>query len=145
MFAILTPTAVRDQYLRTGDGFVCAYAITMMATFKETNVLHDRILMLKDVPRVPFILVGNKMDLEEDREVPYEKGKELATQLGVPFLETSAKKRTNVTETFEAVVREIDRMRAEKDAKDSGKPVSEGTSTPRPPPKRKNVIKCIVL
>lgn len=46
------------------------------------------------------ILVGNKCDLEEKRQVSKIKGKQLADQYGIPFLETSAKNRDNIEELF---------------------------------------------
>lgn len=104
-------SAVRDQYMRTGDGFLCVYSITLQNSFDEAAQLHDHILRVKDVEAVPFVLVGNKCDLEEDREVPTDKGQALASQLKCPFMESSAKTRTNVVEAFEALVREIKRFR----------------------------------
>ena len=53
-----------------------------------------------------MILVGNKSDLEEYRQVPTEQGKELAQRLGIPFIETSAKTNTNVSACFELLVEE---------------------------------------
>jgi hypothetical protein len=51
------------------------------------------------------VLVGNKCDLSESREVAYEEGKALAVQNGWVFFETSAKDNINVTETFMAAAR----------------------------------------
>eukprot|EP01128_Nolandella_sp_AFSM9_P002491 TRINITY_DN12861_c0_g1_i1.p1 TRINITY_DN12861_c0_g1~~TRINITY_DN12861_c0_g1_i1.p1 ORF type:complete len:197 (-),score=62.53 TRINITY_DN12861_c0_g1_i1:267-857(-) len=104
-------SAVRDQYMRTGDGFLCVYSITLQASFDEAINLHEHILRVKDADSVPFVLVGNKADLEEDREVTNERGQQLATDLKCPFLEASAKTRTNVVESFEALVREIKKAR----------------------------------
>lgn len=42
------------------------------------------------------ILVGNKCDMEDDRVISFERGKQLADQLGVEFFETSAKENVNV-------------------------------------------------
>ena len=47
---------------------------------------------------ISVLLVGNKIDLEEQREVTTKEGKEFAAELGIDFLETSAKAATNVTE-----------------------------------------------
>jgi GTPase KRas protein len=104
-------SAVRDQYMRTGDGFLCVYGITLQASFDEALSLHDHILRVKDSDEVPFVLVGNKCDLEEDREISYEKGQQLAKELKCPFLEASAKTRHNVVEAFETLVHEIKRFR----------------------------------
>lgn len=42
------------------------------------------------------ILVGNKCDMEDERVISYERGKQLADQLGLEFFETSAKENINV-------------------------------------------------
>uniref|UniRef100_A0A6B2LKK3 small monomeric GTPase n=1 Tax=Arcella intermedia TaxID=1963864 RepID=A0A6B2LKK3_9EUKA len=107
-------SAVRDQYMRTGDGFLCVYSITNLTSFEESLNLHTHILRVKDVETIPFVLVGNKCDLEKDREVQLEQGQNLAASLKCPFMEASAKARTNVVESFEALVREIKKFFAEK-------------------------------
>jgi len=54
------------------------------------------------------ILVGNKKDLEDKREVPYNEAKELADHFNVKFLETSAKESLNVEDAFTNITREIE-------------------------------------
>ena len=53
----------------------------------------------KSSPHIPFILIGNKSDINK-REVTKEEGKLLANNLGVPYIETSALEGSNVQETF---------------------------------------------
>lgn len=53
------------------------------------------------------ILIGNKSDLEKDRKVTYEQGKEFAAQYGMKFIETSAKESKNVQEAFVTMTKEI--------------------------------------
>ena len=48
--------------------------------------------------QVPLVVVGNKCDLESERNVNAVEGRELAKTFGCPFLETSAKTRVNVEE-----------------------------------------------
>jgi len=127
--------AVRDQYMRTGDGFICVYSITLGQSFDEAVGLHEHILCVKDNDKVPFVLVGNKCDLEEDREVPFEKGQSFANELGCPFLEASAKTRKNVTEVFEAIVREINKER--KNPGKEGKVEGENVEKNNPGKKKK--------
>ena len=55
----------------------------------------------------PRILIGNKCDLESQRQVTFEDGQELADHYGVRFLETSAKDSKNVEKTFALITREI--------------------------------------
>lgn len=56
---------------------------------------------------VARMLVGNKCDLENIREVTSEEGKSLAEAEGLFFIETSARDSTNVKTAFEIVIREI--------------------------------------
>ena len=56
-------------------------------------------------PNVQHLLVGNKSDLESDRKVSVEKGDELAKQLKMSFIETSAKNSSNVEEAFTLMAR----------------------------------------
>lgn len=100
--------------MRTGDGFLCVYSITLQSSFDEAISLHDHILRVKDSDEVPFVLVGNKCDLEEDREISYDKGLNLSKELKCPFLEASAKTRHNVVEAFETLVKEIKMFRNQK-------------------------------
>jgi GTPase SAR1 family protein len=56
------------------------------------------------------VLVGNKCDLVNERQVKYEEGAALAKQWGCPFYETSAKKKINNEACFFDLVREIRKM-----------------------------------
>lgn len=50
------------------------------------------------------ILVGNKCDMEDERVISFERGKQLADQLGVEFFETSAKENINVKVSERAAI-----------------------------------------
>jgi GTPase KRas protein len=62
---------------------------------------------VKDEETYPIVIVGNKCDLEKDREVSTVEGRELAKSFNAPFAETSAKLRINVEDAFFQLVREI--------------------------------------
>merc|ERR1712137_591409 len=84
-------SAMGDQYMRTGQGFLCTYAITSRSSFDEITSFREQILRVKDEDKVPMVLVGNKCDLEEERQVTAVEGQDLAKSFGCPIYETSAK------------------------------------------------------
>jgi len=89
----------------------CVAALSNIRLSLSKQNLHEHILRVKDADKVPFVLIGNKCDLEEDREIPTDKGTQLAAELGCKFLEASAKTKHNVVEAFEAIVHEINAFR----------------------------------
>ena len=106
---------VRDAFARSAQGFLLVYSITSRSSFDKISTLRDQILHVKDVDRFPFILVGNKCDLNEERQVTTEEGQNLAQSFGCPFLETSAKTPINVDLVFDDLIREV-RKEAQKSA-----------------------------
>ncbi|MDP2435473.1 MAG: Ras-like protein [archaeon] len=103
-------SAMRDQYMRTGQGFLCVYAITSRSSFEEIDAFREQILRVKDEDKVPMVFVGNKCDLESERQVPKNEANDYATKHGSPFFETSAKARINVEEAFFGLVRQIRKL-----------------------------------
>ena len=65
-------SAMREQYMRTGEGFLLVYSITSRQSFEEIITFQQQILRVKDKDYFPIILVGNKCDLEKEREVSQE-------------------------------------------------------------------------
>merc|ERR1712226_891914 len=105
-------SAMRDQYMRTGQGFLAVYSIVSRSSFDEIASFREQILRVKDKDVVPLVIVGNKVDLDaEGRQVTTMEGRELAKSFSVPFMETSAKARINVEDAFYELVREIRRDR----------------------------------
>ncbi|GAA5981437.1 hypothetical protein JCM5350_004065 [Sporobolomyces pararoseus] len=102
-------SAMREQYMRTGEGFLLVYSITSRNSFEEITTFHQQILRVKDKDFFPVIVVANKSDLDQERQVDSSEGQQLAKQFGCQFIETSAKQRRNVDECFQELVREIRR------------------------------------
>jgi GTPase KRas protein len=103
-------SSMQDQWMRDGKGFLLVYNITSRPTFDEVNSLYEKILRTKDTEKVPIVLVGNKCDLKNERQVSYEEGAALAQQWKCPFFETSAKIKVNNETCFFELVREIRKM-----------------------------------
>ena len=105
-------SALRDQYMKTGQGFVLGYSITTNTSFEAASKLRTQILRIKeDSQDIPIQLVGNKLDLEDERQVTTEQGRTLAQKFNCGFIEASAKTNTNVKELFFELVRMINKWR----------------------------------
>jgi len=108
-------TAMRDLYMKNGQGFVLVYSIIAQSTFNDLPDLRDQILRVKDKDEVPMVLVGNKCDLTDQRVISTEQGEELAKKFSCAFLEASAKTRTNVDLIFNTLIRQINKLNPIKD------------------------------
>jgi len=84
-------SAMREQYMRASHGFLLVYSITRRQSFDELARYFEQIQRVKDVEYFPGVLIGNKIDLETERQVSLEEGQQLAERLELAFFETSAK------------------------------------------------------
>ena len=99
--------ALRDQYMRSGDGYIIVFSITSVTSFLEVNAIKEQlniVLDSDDNTLIPIILVGNKCDLEEYRQVQSSDAQRLADEWRVKYFETSAKNKTNINRIFEELV-----------------------------------------
>lgn len=113
-------SAMRDQYMRTGEGFLCVFAVNNNKSFEDVNQYREQIKRVKDADEVPMVLVGNKVDLQS-RTVDSKQGQLLADSYGIPYVETSAKTRQGVDDAFYTLVREIRKYKEKKGNKQSKK------------------------
>ena len=60
---------MREQYMRTGEGFVVCYSVTDRRTFDEATAYKRLIDRVRNSDDVPIVLVGNKCDLQLERQV----------------------------------------------------------------------------
>lgn len=126
-------TALRDQWIRDGEGFVLVYSITSRSSFTRIQKFYNQIQRVKEsssagsptssylsssmsptIPgggQAPVMLVGNKSDRVTEREVSTQEGSALARDMGCDFVEASAKNCINVEKAFYEVVRSLRRQR----------------------------------
>lgn len=125
--------ALRDQWIRDGEGFVLVYSISSRSSFTRIKRFYDQIQRVKEsaaagsptypgsplsqtmsnasLGPAPVMLVGNKCDRVTEREVSTQEGTALAKQLGCDFVEASAKNCINVEKAFYDVVRQLRKQR----------------------------------
>jgi GTPase KRas len=125
--------ALRDQWIRDGEGFVLVYSISSRSSFARIQKFHSQIQRVKETSLsgsptypgsplsassasssgypAPVMLVGNKCDRVTEREVSTQEGQALAKDLGCDFVEASAKNCVNVEKAFYEVVRQLRRQR----------------------------------
>lgn len=150
-------SAMRKQYMRTGEGFMLVYNIANRQSFEEILTFHHQILRVKDKDYFPIIIVGHHYLVGDDdevetpwdwnseltRQVSIEEGQALARQCGCPFIEVDAKKRVNVDKAFYDLVREIRRYNKEM-SETSFESLARNKSTSNPTAKDAEE-KCILM
>lgn len=130
-------TALRDQWIRDGEGFLIVYSICSRISFIRAELFHRQIARVKSQHRFPgptprqgsaldtrlppTMLVGHQCDRVTEREVSTQEGAALAKKLGCLFVEASAKNCINVETAFYDVVRVIRQQR--KDERESSRGV----------------------
>ena len=62
-------TAMRDQYMRCGEGFMICYSVTDRHSFQEVLEYRKLISRVRANEDIPLVLVGNKFDLQHQRKV----------------------------------------------------------------------------
>lgn len=93
---------VRHEYYRGANCAFIVYDITRRQTFDEGVDFWFQDCR-KEMGTIPFVLIGNKLDLEDQREVSREDGIKKAEELNCFFTETSALKNLNVQDTFKLI------------------------------------------
>ena len=108
--------AVAPLFFRKAVGAFLVYDITDKKSFEDVNRWYEQ-LTNSVSSQIVIMLVGNKSD-RKDREVPYNVAMEYARARSFAFLETSAKNKTNVSNAYHALVREIYKNQGEEDQMD---------------------------
>lgn len=98
--------AITSAFYRGAVGALLVYDITKMNTFESVERWLSELKDHADT-NIVVMLVGNKCDLMDQRQVSVEEATTVARRLGVSFLETSALDATNVDESFRQVLEEI--------------------------------------
>jgi len=101
---------ITSAYYRGADGIIMVYDVTSAESFDHVEE------WLSEVDRyanenTAKLLIGNKADLIDEKQVSEETAQKFADKLGIPFLETSAKTATNVDQAFLTMAKELIKAR----------------------------------
>merc|ERR1711991_996868 len=122
---------ITSSYYRGAHGIIVVYDVTDQTSFNNVKQ------WLQEIDRyacdtVNKLLVGNKCDLVSQKVVDFHTAKEFADQLGIPFLETSAKNATNVEDAFVTMTREVKNgLPSENKGADKALDLTKGDSKPK--------------
>ncbi|PHT60681.1 Ras-related protein RIC1, partial [Capsicum baccatum] len=106
---------ITSSYYRGAHGIIVVYDVTDQESFNNVRQWLNEIDRYA-TPNVNKILVGNKSDLVANRVVSYETAKAFADEIGIPFLETSAKDASNVEQSFMAMTAAVKKSMANQPA-----------------------------
>ena len=97
---------IAKNYFKGSHGILLLYDITKQSSF---NNIREWIQDIREEvsPKAIIFLIGNKIDLADQRKISKEKGIELAEEYKLPFFEASAKSGENVDEVFKALYKKI--------------------------------------
>ena len=98
--------SISYNLVKSADGIFLLYDITKRKTF---DAIYNWIESIKNIKedKFPVILIGNKCDIEEERDIDKEEGQKLADENGFPFIETSCKDGINIEESVKLLVSDI--------------------------------------
>jgi len=102
--------SLTSNFFGRADGFVLTYDISNRPSFDHV-IGWMRDIKTRAPPDCDIVLCGNKSDLDNDRVVTFDEGKQLADEYGVQFFETSALTGHNVEKMFTALATTIKRKR----------------------------------
>lgn len=89
-----------DMWVDSGEGFILVFALNDKESFVDLDKKKSKIDVIKKKTKAPIILVGNKCDLETEREITRKEAEEKAKLWGAVYFETSAKTDINCNEPF---------------------------------------------
>ncbi len=96
--------ALNTSYYKSANCCLLVYDITERTSFEDLKNYYIKKIKELCIENIPVILLGNKTDLENDRNVQPEEGANFALEHNYIFMETSCLKNTNVADAFETLI-----------------------------------------
>ena len=113
-----------DMWISFAEGFLLVFALNDRESYEAVKSKRERVIKGKHNEKCPLLLVGNKQDLDSERQIEYNEAKALADSWGIEYIETSAKTNFNCKEAFEKLARKIIEKKSSKQKGGKGCPCS---------------------
>ena len=110
--------------VNSNGGFI-VYDITKKESFKKIDEW-VKLFRERSSPKSPIILIGNKSDLNDQREISEEEGRNKAEELNFSFYETSAIEKKNIDEAFDEMIKQILKREEELKIEKENQPQKKG-------------------
>ena len=99
------------MWISFGEGFLLVFAINDIESFERIKSKREKFIKCIHGVNWPILIVGNKQDLEKERQVTYIVAKYQADQWNIEYIKTWAKSDFNCKEAFEKLARKIVKMK----------------------------------
>lgn len=99
---------INEKHLVGIHGYILIYSVTSRQSFEVIEVIRDKILNSIGTDSIPMVLLGNKSDLNYQRQVETSEGQDLANQFNCKFLETSVKDNLNINKLVECLIDQVE-------------------------------------
>ncbi|XP_077254246.1 ras-related protein RIC1-like [Tasmannia lanceolata] len=114
---------ITSSYYRGAHGIIIVYDVTDQESFNNVKQWLNEIDRYAS-ENVNKLLVGNKSDMTDNKVVSSETAQAFADEIGIPFLETSAKNATNVEQAFMTMAAEIKNRMVSQPAMNASRPAT---------------------
>ena len=95
---------IASQYYNGGDGAILTFDITNKKSYERILYWLDELKQKKNIDDMGLVLVGNKSDLSDIREVSFEEAEKFAKDINIKYFETSAEKNIGISDMMNYIV-----------------------------------------
>ena len=95
---------IASQYYNGGDGAILTFDITNRKSYERIIYWLDELKQKKNLDDMGLVLVGNKSDLSDNREVSFEEAEKFAKDINIKYFETSAEKNIGISDMMKYIV-----------------------------------------
>ena len=102
-----------DEWINFGQGFLLVFSINDYESFESIKEIYNKILRYKKKEKCPILLIGNKLDLKNERVVPYSEAKELADSWEIEYCEISTRNDFDCQKILEKIIKKYNIIQKE--------------------------------